>query len=348
MIITEALAHYGIAMYLLNYVQAYFWRIFTTLFVFTATTEHTKVLPWLKRQHIVYCSHYASKDTPAKNSWGVVWVETYGYIYFSRTQTFQGFTSHDYVSLSLWSWKSKGFLKQLDEDDSVLYCNNNAMQTAPLRSVNSMINFRQCEDIIATVRRFYKKRDAYIRTGRSHRLGLLLYGPPGYGKSSMVKVLASHFKKTVKVMNLKDPSSQKIELNPYENQIVLIEDFDSHMADSANGDSKHTMSTSALLALLDGTTGSSNTIFLVTANSLKNIPAKFFRPGRIDERYKFTAPSRDEYHDYLLRMYPEATTVSPSVLDWAENKHPSELQYMVSNNTTLAELAQEVTNLHED
>lgn len=103
---------------------------------------------------------------------------------------------------------------------------------------------------------------------------ILFYGPPGSGKSNLVKSIASRLKlKTLRINNLSDLSGQSIAdgvrlLNP---DAVILEDIDS-------------VNVKELFDLLDKLeTINKQKVTFATANAASTLDNALLRPGRFDE-----------------------------------------------------------------
>jgi len=143
-----------------------------------------------------------------------------------------------------------------------------------------------------TIKKFIVKEKWYLEKGIPHRLGILLHGPPGVGKTILIKTVASYFNKNIYNMTRIDTS---LLTEVPDNSIVLIEDIDSVSVDVSkrknnkeNGEEMKALrnifgfSLSSLLNAIDGITDDVGKILFVTTNDIDKLDAALLRPGRID------------------------------------------------------------------
>lgn len=157
---------------------------------------------------------------------------------------------------------------------------------------------------------------AYLKKfGINPPRGLLLYGPPGNGKTMIAKAIAnamrSHFisiEGPELTTSLVGQGEEKLrekfeEARKKGNCVIFIDEIDS-VAPIRNGKSaRHEITTVAtLLNLMDGM-GNSNGILVIGAtNRIETIDPALRRPGRFDLEFEIPMPSQAARYDILKKV----------------------------------------------
>lgn len=158
-------------------------------------------------------------------------------------------------------------------------------------------------------------RQVYRDFGQLHRRGVLLYGPPGSGKTSIINMIMSRVIREYNGLCFinPDPRTFSAVMNrvtqnePGRNLMVVFEDFENKANDSR------------LLALLDGELKVPNTLYIATTNYVKNLePRMVNRPSRFAEVIKIGALDAAGRKDFLRAHIPPAYLERVNLDEWAE------------------------------
>lgn len=149
-------------------------------------------------------------------------------------------------------------------------------------------------EILSDINYFWDNRQLFTKYKFSYKRGILLYGNPGCGKSSIVALLSLQIiKKGGIVLSIQSYD----DLNNYNNEfrktfktiqpntpvLVIFEDLDALIRSSE----AETM----LLNVLDGMNQSSNIVNIGCTNYPENLKERILnRPSRFDKRYYFGLP----------------------------------------------------------
>ncbi|ORX53143.1 P-loop containing nucleoside triphosphate hydrolase protein [Hesseltinella vesiculosa] len=186
-------------------------------------------------------------------------------------------------------------------------CHWSENATKDARSLDTVILKQQLkENIVKDINYFLDHKEWYADKGIPYRHGFLLKGPPGTGKTSVVRSLASTLGKGLAVVNLTNITSDEeltamVSTLPHDT-FLLMEDVDHCLkviekaaatkpTDGALGPKNVTLP--GLLSMLDGYDMRDGTVFFMTCNDESALPAVMKRRGRVDQ--EITLDYADEY-----------------------------------------------------
>lgn len=162
------------------------------------------------------------------------------------------------------------------------------------------------EHVLTLIDRFwasekdYKEGNEFVHGGALFKVGVMLFGKPGTGKTCTIKLLSKKIVAQGGVVflgNTAGPSTvsgflrQFAEIEPDRKIIVVLEDFDSLI--DAFGEDEY-------LQMLDGTASIDNVLFIVTTNYPEKLDPRIYnRPGRLTHIVKVDLPSAAARQAYL-------------------------------------------------
>jgi transitional endoplasmic reticulum ATPase len=157
-----------------------------------------------------------------------------------------------------------------------------------------------------------KHPELFVRLGIEPHSGILLYGPPGCGKTLLAKVIASESEANMypingpEIMNkyygetearLRDIFKEAKDNSP---SIIFIDEIDAiaPKRDEAYGDVEKRV-VAQMLALMDGLNDRGNVIVLGATNRPDSVDPALRRPGRFDREFEISVPNEDDRLEIL-------------------------------------------------
>jgi mitochondrial chaperone BCS1 len=173
-----------------------------------------------------------------------------------------------------------------------LYAEKRALSSVILNTDTKKFVIKACQDFIA-------KKQWYQDRGVPWRLGFLLHGVPGTGKSSLVKAVASELGVSITFADISNETLSTQLSSVPENGIVLMEDVD-------RGDPKEREKNfRGVINCLDGVTASEGRILFMTTNHIDQLDPALIREGRIDHRVELTALTPGQVGEMAVLFYGE-------------------------------------------
>jgi Cdc6-like AAA superfamily ATPase len=174
------------------------------------------------------------------------------------------------------------------------------------------------DDVIKLVETFwdsekdYKEGNEFIVGGATYKSGIMIYGPPGSGKSCTLKIVSNRLVKRggivfyasnhpAQVMNFLSSFAQ-IETN--RKCIVILEDIDSLI---------NNFGETFYLEMLDSAKSINNVLFIATTNYPDRLDPRIYnRPGRFSHVVKIglpTAKAREAYLKAILKDHRDVEEI---------------------------------------
>jgi SpoVK/Ycf46/Vps4 family AAA+-type ATPase len=158
------------------------------------------------------------------------------------------------------------------------------------------------DQVIDEINSFWGKKELFQKFGLPYKRGILLYGPPGSGKTCTIRFLINDLIKlggiVLQVENVGLFAAGLDVLRKIDREkpiIAIIEDIDSYANDEET----------TLIGLLDGISNIENIVFLATTNYPEELSGRILnRPSRFDKRFYIgypNAPSRKMYLEHLAK-----------------------------------------------
>jgi hypothetical protein len=214
-----------------------------------------------------------------------------------------------------------------------IFCSNTSGIYFQKVSVNTddLIRFPETnsEKVIAEIKVFWEREDAFRKHELSYKRGIILWGPPGSGKSCCIKLVSADIiEREGVVFKFGNPGLfaegvrifREIQANtPI---VVLMEDLDSILECHNESD---------VLNLLDGVDQIDKVVYLATTNFPERLGGRILnRPSRFDKRHKMGHPKKKSRMLYFKHLIDEKTQKEYDIdLDkWVDDTHDMSIAHL--------------------
>lgn len=199
----------------------------------------------------------------------------------------------------------------------------------PDRALDSVILAQgQLERLIDDVSDFLNAESDYVRRCTPWHRGHLYEGPPGTGKTSVARAIASHFKMDIWYLPLadiqKDTNLLSVVNRISPRSMLLLEDADVFHAATQRDEGDSGVTLSGLLNALDGIATPHGLLTVLTTNTPDLLDAAVVRPGRVDLIEHLGFADRDQVSRLLSRWYGKRISV-PGVGTWRKAVSPAQV-----------------------
>ena len=154
------------------------------------------------------------------------------------------------------------------------------------------------EAVLSEINHFWGLKPNFDKLGLIHHRGLMVYGPPGSGKSALMQQVAENMIARGDVIffsrgigSLEDGLKAFREVEPDRKVVVVLEDMDEYIQYSERD----------MLQLFDGENTVDNVLYCATTNYIDKFPPRLLRPGRFDKKVHLGMPPVEGRLIYLQK-----------------------------------------------
>lgn len=181
----------------------------------------------------------------------------------------------------------------------------------------SLIRFTDAnsDKIIEEIESFWNKESKFREANVPYKRGLMMYGPPGSGKTCTIRIVIENLVKEREGIVIDWPGVSLFkegyevirQIHPGIPIVCLMEDVDA-IANRCNE--------SDLLNLLDGAYNIDKVVFLASTNYPERLGSRFMnRPSRFDKKFFIGMPSQEARAQYLSTKLKDVNEVK----QWAKD-----------------------------
>ena len=197
------------------------------------------------------------------------------------------------------------------------------IKSKSVKTFNDLLLSKEVHDkLLSTMSIWFKSKDWYDKNKLVYKVGILLYGKPGVGKSSLITAMAERF--NVHEIFYLSPSALDCEssrinkvINDYichkddKVKIIVIEDIDIIFEERKKSPARlHN-----LLQMLDGVDSLSNVIYIATTNYIDRLDSALIRAGRFDVRIEISEFDKSDAKKFVKMFGYDESILSKLDID---------------------------------
>ena len=191
-----------------------------------------------------------------------------------------------------------------DKIDSIDCVSLGTFPKKHITTSNVILNKQLQKEIFLDLDIFLKSKPSYYSLGNTYKRIYLFQGPPGNGKTSIIKLISNYLNRMIVLCNLKNIEPHRISdslIDTKNRCIFVLEDIDRE--DLSQEDPSKPSRLGLLLNMFDGLT-TPECIIIMTCNDINKLDPAFLRPGRIDRIFVVKNADKEQAKRIFLKYYP--------------------------------------------
>lgn len=158
---------------------------------------------------------------------------------------------------------------------------------------DDIVSFSIVNELIEDFDNFLNAKEIYNNLNLTYKKGYLLWGPPGTGKTTIIRKLLTDFKPKDAIVIFIERAMSLDLINILREdprlKIIVFEEL---------VDTIRYESVGKVLSFLDGQLSFNNCIIIATTNNPEDLPKNIVRPGRFDKQFKIAFLSQTDIQKY--------------------------------------------------